>query len=91
MRKESKTITKKILEYTVVFEPDEKGGYVSYVPALPGCASEGDTFEEAVAMIKDAIYGYLEVLKDENQEIPIENNSSIITKVSIINPVYSAA
>ena len=86
-----KKITKKILEYTVVFEPDEKGGYVVYVPSLPGCVTEGDTFEQAVAMVKDAIRGYLEVLKEENQEIPIEKNSPIVTKVSIINPVYSTA
>jgi len=42
-------------------------------------------------MVKDAIRGYLEVLKEENQEIPIEKNSPIVTKVSIINPVYSTA
>ena len=55
----------KVLKYTVVFEPAEEGGYVASVPVLPGCMSQGDTFEEAVKMIKDAISGYLAVLKEK--------------------------
>lgn len=53
----------KVLKYTVVFEPAEEGGYVASVPALPGCMSQGETFEEAAKMIKDAISGYVTVLK----------------------------
>ena len=55
----------KVLKYTVVFEPAEEGGYVASVPALSGCMSQGETFEEAVGMIKDTISGYLAVLKKE--------------------------
>ena len=55
----------KVLKYTVVFEPSDEGGYVACVPQLPGCMSQGDTFEEAVRMIKDAISGYLAVLKEK--------------------------
>ena len=44
----AKSISEKVLKYTAVFEPAEEGGYVVTVPALPGCATEGDTFEEAV-------------------------------------------
>ena len=57
----------KVLKYTVVFEPSEEGGYVASVPALPGCISQGETFEEAVGMIKDAISGYLAVLKEKGK------------------------
>ncbi len=51
-------------EYTAVFEPDEElGGYTVYIPALPGCISEGDTFEQAAANIREAAVLYLEVMK----------------------------
>jgi predicted RNase H-like HicB family nuclease len=36
----------KVLKYEVIFEEAEEGGYTAYVPSLPGCISEGDTFEE---------------------------------------------
>lgn len=48
--------------YDVILQPDlEDGGFWVECPALPGCASQGDTVEEALAMIKDAIEGHLEV------------------------------
>ncbi len=48
----------------VVLEPSEDGGYTAIVPALPGCISEGDTVEEAMANIREAIELYLEPLDD---------------------------
>ncbi|MBU4016247.1 type II toxin-antitoxin system HicB family antitoxin [Patescibacteria group bacterium] len=81
-----KQLAKKILEYTVIFEPAEEGGYVASVPALPGCVTQGDTFEDAVVMIKDAMEGYLELLKEEKQDIPQEKSDVVITKISINNP-----
>ena len=55
----------KIYEYIAVFEPDkEKGGYTVTIPVLPGCISEGETFEEALANIKEAAELYLEVMRD---------------------------
>ena len=82
----SEKLEKKILKYTVIFEPAEEGGYVVSVPALPGCVTEGDTFEEAVDMIKDAIEGYLYVLKKEDQEIPKEIDDVVVTKISVFDP-----
>ncbi len=81
--------TKKVLQYTAIFEPAEEGGYVVTVPSLPGCVSQGDTFEEAVEMIKDAMKGYLEVLGEEKQEIPQEHSSLVITQIAIPNPIAS--
>ncbi|MBM2827432.1 MAG: hypothetical protein HW403_1496 [Dehalococcoidia bacterium] len=46
---------------TFEFEVAEEGGYVVSVPIAPGCWSEGDTFEDALDMIKDALAGWLEV------------------------------
>ena len=85
----AKSLSKKILKYTAIFEPAEEGGYVVSVPALPGCVSQGETFEEAVSMIKDAMEGYLEVLKEEKQEIPQEGLSVVITQISVQNPAVS--
>lgn len=49
-------------KYSVVLHPDtEDGGYWVECPSLPGCASQGDTIEEALEMIRDAIRGHLEV------------------------------
>lgn len=48
-----KSVSKKILKYTVIFEPAGEGGYMVSVPALPGCITEGDTFEEAMELTKN--------------------------------------
>ena len=49
----------------VVIEKDEAGYYVAEVPALPGCLSQGKTYEEAIANIKEAIEGWLEVMESQ--------------------------
>lgn len=73
----------KILSYTAVFEKAPEGGYVVSVPSLPGCLTQGDTFEEAVAMVKDAIEGYLAVVVEEEKTLPREADEVVITRVSI--------
>lgn len=55
------------MKLVVVLEPVEEGGYHAYVPALPGCHSQGQTEEEALANIQEAIELYLEI---EKQDIP---------------------
>lgn len=51
------------MRFTVILTPDEEdGGYVVECPAIPGCISEGDTAEEALINIKEAIEGCLETL-----------------------------
>ena len=47
------------MKLQVVLEPSEEGGYTVYVPSLPGCVSEGDTEEEALVNIREAIELYL--------------------------------
>lgn len=53
------------MRLTVVLEPSEEGGYTIYVPTLPGCISEGETKEEALTNIKEAIKLYLEPVEDD--------------------------
>lgn len=48
------------MKLVVVLEPQEEGGYTVYVPSLPGCISQGNTKEEAIKNIKEAIELYLE-------------------------------
>ena len=47
------------MKITVMLEPQEEGGFTAHVPSLPGCISEGDTKEEAIKNIKEAIELYL--------------------------------
>ncbi|MBI2147865.1 type II toxin-antitoxin system HicB family antitoxin [Candidatus Woesearchaeota archaeon] len=53
------------MKLTIVLEPQKEGGYTVYVPSLPGCISEGDTKEEALKNIKEAIELYLEADTNE--------------------------
>ena len=55
-------------EYTVELQPDlEDGGYVVECAPLPGCVSQGDTIEEALSMVRDAIRGHLAILRQEEK------------------------
>lgn len=49
----------------IILEPSEEGGYTAVVPALPGCISEGNTKEEALRNIREAIELYLEPVEDD--------------------------
>jgi predicted RNase H-like HicB family nuclease len=62
----SEIATTKAMTFKVVLEPSEEGGYTAYVPSLPGCISEGDTVEGAMANIQEAIELYLEPLDDDS-------------------------
>ena len=53
------------MKIKVILEPSEEGGFTVYVPSLPGCISEADNEEEALANIKEAIELYLEPVDDE--------------------------
>jgi len=56
----NKIIKKEIVNFNAVFMEEKDGGYSVSVPYLPGCLSQGDTFEDAVKNIKEAIELYLE-------------------------------
>ena len=52
--------SKSSIEYQAVFQEENEGGFSVWVPDLPGCASQGETLEEALENIKEAIELYLE-------------------------------
>lgn len=57
----------------VLVYPGEDGYWVAEVPSLPGCISQGQTRDEAVENIREAIELYIEVLKEDGQPIPEDN------------------
>lgn len=64
----------KTLYYRIRLEKEEEGGYTVIVPALKGCVTFGETVEEAIAMAKEAIEGYIETLNDLGKEVPTDND-----------------
>ena len=75
--------------YTIQIEPAEEGGYNVFVPALPGCVTQGDTYEEAVDMAQEAIEGFLEALAMAGQPMPTEPQPTarLTTTVRVRKPV----
>jgi len=67
-----RSLKKKVYQFTAIFEKNKDGGYTVTVPSLPGCISEGDTFDEALKNIKEAITLYLEVMKKDKEKIKEE-------------------
>ncbi|MBI4063841.1 MAG: type II toxin-antitoxin system HicB family antitoxin [Elusimicrobia bacterium] len=66
-------------KYHVVLESEpEMGGFSVYVPALPGCASQGETEKDALENIREAISVHLEGLKKDG--IPIPEDREVTTK-----------
>jgi len=59
-----------VMLYRVPIEQDEDGAFVAECPSLPGCISQGNTREEALTNIRDAMVGYLESLRKHNEPIP---------------------
>ena len=66
------------MKYRIIIEQDEDGVYVAECPALPGCISQGNTRQEALVNIQDAIKGYLESLKKHDEPIPPSIEEEII-------------
>jgi predicted RNase H-like HicB family nuclease len=58
------------MKLKVLIHPAEEGGYWAEVPALPGCVSEGETFDETLHNIREAAEGWLEVSEEEAEADP---------------------
>lgn len=70
--------------YTIILTPDpEEGGFTVTVPALPGCVTEGDTWDEAIAMARDAIAGYIASLEKHGEPIPEETAHPQLVQVNV--------
>ncbi len=60
------------MKYTVIIEKGNESGYVVYAPALKGCVSQGNTKEEALKNIKEAMEAYVEALLEDGLPVPTE-------------------
>lgn len=60
--------------YKINLRKEEEGGYTAFVPSLPGCITYGETVDEAIDMVKEAIELYIEELQDRGEYIPDDNN-----------------
>ena len=74
------------MEYTAIFEQEPDEGYVVTVPELPGCLSQGDTREEAMANIQEAIAVYLERFQVRGTRPPKVDIEHISIDVQELNP-----
>lgn len=68
------------MRYVVIVERGEKG-FGAYVPDLPGCVAVGDTKEEALRLIREAIELHLEEMREEGLPIPEPSSSSEYVEV----------
>ena len=80
-----------VYKYRVPIEPAEEGGFVVTVPALPGCVTQGETRDEAVAMARDCIEGFLACLAESGEPIPVEPEpagaGAVAVRMEVAGPV----
>jgi len=74
--------------YRVVITKDESGGYLADIPTLNHCIAYGDTMEEAMQNIREALEGVLLVMEEEGLPIPDDSN---MVEYSISVPINSAS
>jgi antitoxin HicB len=65
----------KQLTYRIILNSEPEGGYTASVPSLPGCITYGNDIEHAIEMAKEAIEGYLLILKEQGKDIPDDSHS----------------
>lgn len=71
-------------QYTIILEPGaDVGGYTVTVPALPGCVTQGESIEEAIAMARDAIRLHIEALVADGQPVPEEREHPQAVIISV--------
>lgn len=78
------TMSEQVREFSVVIMKDETGEYIALVPELPGCHTQGETLEEVMANIKEAIELYLETLTPEERKEIMERRVANVRRVRVI-------
>jgi len=70
-------------EFDTIIVEDETGGYVAFVPALPGCHTQGGTLQDLIENVKEAIELYLETLTEEEKKELLRQRVVGIQKVKV--------
>ncbi|MGD0954443.1 MAG: type II toxin-antitoxin system HicB family antitoxin [Methanotrichaceae archaeon] len=73
----------KTLHYKVLLRKEEDGTYTVIVPSLPGCLTFGRTVEEALAVAKEAIEGFIACMNARGEEVPIETHDSMVCTIAV--------
>ena len=66
------------MRWTVVLEQEADGGFVATVPTLPGCVSQGDSRDEAIANVREAIAAYIEDCRESGEAVPTDGGQEIV-------------
>ena len=77
-------------KYLVYLQPAEEGGYVVSCPALPGYVTQGETAEEALEMIRDAIKGYVQSLRKHGEPVPPGLGNDVQAIAEVLGHEYGA-
>lgn len=70
------------MEFTILIHKADEGGFWAEVPALPGCFSQGESIEDAIANTREAIGLHISCLREDGEEIPVDNEF-IISRVQV--------
>jgi antitoxin HicB len=65
----------KLLNYRVLFRKEPEGGYTVTVPSLPGCITYGESIDNAVEMVREAIALYVADLKERGEDVPTDDGT----------------
>jgi predicted RNase H-like HicB family nuclease len=71
------------MKFTIILAPEAEGGYSVICPAIPGCVSQGDSLEGAMANIREAILLCLEVRRDEGLPRPVETPDVVAEEIRV--------
>lgn len=71
-------------KFTIILEPEKDGGYSVHCPALPGCSSQGNSKEEVLDNIKEAIRGILKVRQKMGLSLPVETSKMLTEEIKQI-------
>jgi antitoxin HicB len=69
------------MKFTVILEPEAEGGYSVICPAIPGCVSQGDSLDEAIANIREAILLCLDIRREEGLTEPAETPEIVAEEI----------
>lgn len=72
-----------LYNYKVVIEESEEGGFYAECPAFPGCHVEGDTYEETIREMREAITAFVQDYKSRNERLPSDNFAVTSVQVGI--------
>ena len=80
------------MRYTVVLMKGEAPGrYVAYVPAIPGCVTQGESLDHAIARAADAASAMLAVMAEDGEELPTEEPGTVIASIEATTNIAAEA